>query len=204
MNRADDGRRAVGDRGLDGRPVRLAAAALSLLALAITHAPAAAQPDPRVEVSLVALEHVRESLPRGRAVLDPRTLCQAGLVGWTCPANMPERVSSMDLELGSREFSYVCLQGSRNCRVVGTDVLVEMEAPRIFGRSASIGVNVWWRTDDAARPVGHRRSVLHLQREGQAWRVVREEMGVRRSGDGSEPETQDEARLVRTDRGDQG
>lgn len=153
----------------------MAGAVATAAALACT-APAGAQAEPRVEVALTALEHVRASLPGGRAVLDPRSLCRATITGWACPEPVAERVRAMGLELGSREFSFVCQQASRDCRIVGTDVLVQPTEPRIVGGTARIVVNVWWRTGDDARRVGSRRSELHLQREGGWWRVVRERM----------------------------
>lgn len=157
---------------------RVAAAALGALAALACAVPAPAQEDARLDVGLAALEHVRESLPPGRAILDPRILCRATIAGWTCPEGMEERVRAMDLELGSRDFSYVCEKGPGDCRLVGTDVLVQLTEPRIMRNTATITVNVWWSTGDAARPVGSRRSQLHLQRHGGAWRVVRERLGM--------------------------
>lgn len=153
------------------------AGAVATAAVLACAGPAGAQAEPRVEVALAALEHVRASLPGGRVVLDPRTLCRATIAGWACPEPMAERVRAMGLELGSRDFSFVCERGPRDCRVVGTDVLVQPGEPRIMGGTARIVVNVWWRTGDEARRVGSRRSELHLQRADGTWRVVRERMG---------------------------
>lgn len=170
-------------RGNNGR--RAMTAALAAAAALACAAPAAGQEDPRVQVSLEALEHVRASLPPGRVVLDPWVLCRATIAGWSCPDPMPERVRAMNMVIGSREFSYVCTNRSSDCRLVGADVLVQLSEPRIMENTASVVVNVWWSTGDDARPVGSRRSQLHLQRDSSGWTVVRERMGTRGGGSAS-------------------
>lgn len=176
--------------------------AVAMAAVLTCGGPAAAQAEPGVEVALAALEHVRESLPAGRVVLDPRTLCRATIAGWACPEPVAERVRAMGLELGSREFSFVCERRSRDCRIVGTDVLVQPAEPRIMRSTARIVVNVWWSTGNEERPVGSRRSELHLQRDGGTWRVVRERMGGS-VGEGPDGQMDDQSsRAVVDHRGD--
>lgn len=183
---------AAGRRSRANRERWLTSLVACMAAALVLAAPAPGQGDARLEVSMIALEHVRGSLPDGRTVLDPRSLCRAGLVGWTCPAGMAERVSAMDMELGSREFSHVCVDSSGACNLVGADVLVELEDPRIFGRTARVGLRIWWRADGAARVMG-RRTELHLQRSSGVWQVVREERGVPPRGGGSVAEGEEHA-----------
>lgn len=180
------------------RPSRrwLAAAVVAAAGL-MPLTPAAAQVGPRVEVALTAVEHVRESLPLGRAVLDPGRLCRAGISGWTCPEGVAERISELGMVLGSREFNYVCLGGESNCRLLGADVLLRLEDTRILGGTATVVVTVRWRTEERTRPVGRRRSELHLQHRDGIWEVVRETMSVQ-TGDMSEAEVEDESGRVGT------
>lgn len=158
------------------RPAAVAAVAVgAALCLA---GPAEAQPGERLQIAVSALEHVRESLPAGRAALDPRLFCEARIFGWSCPDELTRAVRALELDLGSREFSYVCIGGERGCRLIGTDVLIELLEPVVRGRRATIRVDTWWRTRDRAHPVGRRRTVLQLQREGRSWRVVEEDLRV--------------------------
>lgn len=163
---------------------------------------AAGQLEARAEVALAAVEHVRESLPLGRAVLDPGRLCRAGLAGWTCPPGVAERIAELGLVLGSREFTYVCLSSDSDCRLIGADVLLRLEDTRILGGTATVVVTVRWRTEERTRPVGRRRSELHLQRRDGVWRVVRESMSVQ--PEDSEPEIDDEARPAGSEQGGDG
>lgn len=177
-----------------GRGLFLAGWAALLVSAWLTLTGGISVQDPaRTEVALQALAHVRESLPPGRVVLDPRLLCQARLTGWACPDRVSSAVQSLRMDLGSREFNYVCLDGRRSsCQLVGADVLLELLEPRIRGGSATIQVNIWWRTGDAERPVGQRRSVLHLVRRSGNWRVQREEIEVPREMADSEGVADDE------------
>lgn len=168
----------------------LAVGAVPMCALA-TGSPGAAQMDARTEVALAAVEHVRESLPLGRAVLDPGRLCRAGLAGWSCPEGVAERIAELGIVLGSREFNYVCLGSDSDCRLLGADVLLRLEDTRILGGTATVVVTVRWRTEERTRPVGRRRSELHLQRRNGEWLVVRESMSVQ-TADMSEAEVDDE------------
>lgn len=157
--------------------MRLVAGVAGAAAILGAPAPAAAQGAGMVGVVVAALEHAAPTLPAGRAMLDPRLVCSVRLAGWTCPAEVHQRTAELGLELGSREFSYLCATSSGSCRLVGPDVLLELSAPRIFRRTASVVLDVWWRTDDPERPVGQRRSHLHLERDDEGgWSVVDEDL----------------------------
>jgi hypothetical protein len=157
--------------------IRIAAGVAGAAAILAAPSPARGQGADTVGVVVAALEHATHSLPAGRAMVDPRLVCSARLVGWSCPPEVHERTAELGLELGSREFSYLCMTSSDACRLVGPDVLLELSAPRIFRRTASVVLDVWWRTDDPERPVGQRRSHLHLERDDEGgWSVVDEDV----------------------------
>lgn len=167
---------------MSGRRLIRAVAAMAVVAgLSLQAArPAGAQrPPDTLAVVLTALDHASSSLPEGQVMLDPRLVCSAALAGWSCPPEFEAHVKELGMVLGSRDFTYLCPTGSPGCRLVGTDVLVELSELRIFGRTATVMAHVWWDTDDKERPVGRRRSHLHLQRNDDwSWRVTREDILV--------------------------
>lgn len=136
---------------------------------------AAQQPEETTAALLAVLRWERESLPRGSVALDPGPLCRARLARWSCSREVREVVAQLDMQLSSRAFSYVCLGGPRSCRLVGTDVLVQMEEPSVRGREAEVLINVWWRTNRAELPVEQARTRFHLVRRSGEWRVTRRE-----------------------------
>lgn len=165
------------------RAFAAAAAAAGLCLHAAPPAGAQQRPPDTLAVVLAALDHTGSSLPEGQIMLDPRLVCSATLTGWSCPPELEDTVAEMGMVLGSREFTYLCATGSAGCRLVGTDVLVELTDLRLFGRTATVRANVWWDTGDPERPVGRRRSHLHLQRNDDwSWRVTGEDILVPESG----------------------
>lgn len=165
------------------RACALTTAAAGLCLWATPPADAQQRPPDTLAVVLAALDHTGSSLPDGQVMLDPRLVCSATLTGWSCPSELETTVAELGMVLGSREFTYLCATGSSGCRLVGTDVLVELTDLRLFGRTATVRANVWWDTGDAERPVGRRRSHLHLQRNDDwSWRVTGEDILVPESG----------------------
>lgn len=163
------------------RTVRRAAGGAGAVALLLLGAqpatPRPAQDDPVLGVAAAVLRHARPGLPAGRVALDPGPVCEVRLAGWSCSPALEDAVQSLEIGLGSRAFSLVCPAGPQSCRLVGTDVLLQLARPALEGRSAEAVLDVWWRS--AGRPaVRHRRTVYQLRSDGEEWVVVEEQAEI--------------------------
>lgn len=134
-----------------------------------------AQASSAVGLVVGALPQVRETIPPGPAALDPQILCSPRLAGWSCPAEVTRIAEELGFTLHSRNFTHVCPGDSRSCRLVAARSLLHFTEPEVRGNRGSVMLDVWWQTDNRARPVGHRRARLTLARESTGWKVTRTE-----------------------------
>lgn len=130
-----------------------------------------ARQDDRAEIFLAALPAMRPLLPQGRAAVDARAFCTARLVGWNCPSQVRTVTDSLDLILGSRDFTYVCIGGPSTCRLIGVRSLVSFLPPQVTGNSASLDAEVVTATGERGGPAVMRRYRVALVRKRGQWQA---------------------------------
>jgi hypothetical protein len=137
------------------------------------------QADERVEIAVAVLQHAHPELPAGAAAVDPGPLCVARLAAWSCPAPLQQTLDALRMRLSSRAFSHICPEGKGSCRLIGTEVLLQLHEPEIEGTEARVDLDVWWRNPDGRPRIRHRHTRYHLEKRGGEWIVQGSESRVR-------------------------
>jgi hypothetical protein len=122
----------------------------------------------------VAVETVRNYLPRGPVRLEPRVWKNGA---WTAARDsMTVRGLARALHastLVSIDSVYVCPDSARpaTCRLEGSDPVIEVDEPVIHGDSAHVVVRTWRRVESPYVPVGLGLYEFLLARQSGQWQV---------------------------------